>query len=446
MSANIRSLVLLLLMTFFALYANPQNATAKPIVESSTQTTGASGSAVDSQAFVAWAKAHAIPLKTVEAGNGFSDLQKLGPIVGDARIVGLGEATHGTHEFFQLKHRMLEFLATQKGFTIFSIEANMPEAYRLNDYVLHGTGDPKELLKGMYFWTWNTQEVLAMIEWMRQFNQSGQGHLEFTGFDMQTPTVSMEIVRKFVEAHEPSYLDAMNLTYQQIASLKAGNIIAGNSESTAELQMHAATICRHLEDERAWLIKQADEKEVDWIIQNARLVEQFTRLKGNGNARDEAMAENVKWIADHNPGAKIVVWAHNAHVGRGTNESFKPMGSYLSKWFGKDYVTLGFAFNEGSFRAVEVGKSLREFTVGSSPEGSLDRALAATGIPVLALDLRQLPTQGAAAQWLDEPHLTHRIGATYSDQSPSNYFSNLRPEDAYDALLFVAKTSAARGN
>src|SRR5437763_99183 len=105
-----------------------------------------------------WIRANAIRLSTAEDGHGFADMQALKPLIGNARIVSLGEATHGTREFFQLKHRMLEFLATEMGFTIFSIEANMPEAYRLNDYVLNGTGDPAELLRGMYFWTWNTEE------------------------------------------------------------------------------------------------------------------------------------------------------------------------------------------------------------------------------------------------------------------------------------------------
>ncbi len=126
-----------------------------------------------SAAQAAWVRAHALTVKTVQAGSGFDDLQKLAPSIGTARIVSLGEATHGTREIFQMKHRLVEFLASEQGFTIFAIEANMPEAYRVNDYVLHGTGDPKALLKGMYFWTWNTEEVLAMIEWMRQFNASG---------------------------------------------------------------------------------------------------------------------------------------------------------------------------------------------------------------------------------------------------------------------------------
>ena len=96
----------------------------------------------DERMAVRWLRQHVVPLQTVEAGHGFTDLQPLGEMVGDARIVELGEATHGTREFFQLKHRLVEYLASQKGFTIFSIEANMPEAYRLNDFILHGDGDP----------------------------------------------------------------------------------------------------------------------------------------------------------------------------------------------------------------------------------------------------------------------------------------------------------------
>src|SRR5512140_2748826 len=89
-----------------------------------------------------WLKSNAVPLKTYEAGHGFEDLAPLKSVIGNARIVSLGECTHGTREVFQMKHRLLEYLASQCGFTIFSIEASLPEAYRLNDYVLEGKGDP----------------------------------------------------------------------------------------------------------------------------------------------------------------------------------------------------------------------------------------------------------------------------------------------------------------
>lgn len=161
-------------------------------------------------AVTAWIKQHAIPFKSSQAGNGFDDLAPLKKVVGDARIVALGEPTHGTREAFQMKHRLLEFLVDEMGFSIFSIEANMPEAYALNDYVIDGKGDPKRLIAGMYFWTWNTEEVLAMVEWMRQWNQShppetGKPRLQFTGFDMQTQTVAKRLTEEFLKQHDADY-------------------------------------------------------------------------------------------------------------------------------------------------------------------------------------------------------------------------------------------------
>ena len=192
----------------------------------------------NNQQTVKWIAAHAIRLKTPEAGHGFADMKPLKKIIGNARIVSLGEATHGTREFFQLKHRMLEFLASEMGFTIFSIEANMPEAYRLNDYVLNGTGDPAKLLKGMYFWTWDTQEVLEMIKWMREFNKSGKGRVQFTGFDMQTPDVAIGIVRDFVARHDTQFVGELD----QAAALKPAPAADGPpfAVATASFPIQAA--------------------------------------------------------------------------------------------------------------------------------------------------------------------------------------------------------------
>ena len=169
---------------------------------------------------LAWLKENAIVFNTAVAGSGFDDLAPLKALIGDARIVALGEATHGTREFFQMKHRLTELLASEMGFTIFSIEANMPEAYRVNDFVLRGEGDPKKLLKGMYFWTWNTQEVLDMILWMREFNLAGKGRIEFTGFDMQTPDVAMRIVIDFLRRSDPEYAKTVEALYKDVKTAK----------------------------------------------------------------------------------------------------------------------------------------------------------------------------------------------------------------------------------
>ena len=543
--------------------------------------------------------AQAIRLDTVEAGHGFADMQPLKKVVGNARIVALGEATHGTREFFQLKHRMLEFLATEMGFTIFSIEANMPEAYRLNDYVLYGRGNPKELLRGMYFWTWDTEEVLDMILWMREFNQSGKGRVEFTGFDMQTPDVALQIVDDFVAKFDPNYLADVRLAsslaksapdqtgsstgfgvataafpVQQAAGKrvrysgyiktakvtrgyaglwwrvdgKNGQVLAFDNmqnrgakgktdwqryEIELPIAADAANIyfgALHTGDGQAWFDdltveldgvpyvdksqfdlgfdsssprgfsthgngyeffldhrtfhtggqslqmryvgtgpaaraawkvivdhlerlgegdhrRRLPDRELRWATQNARVVLQYLQMIGNEVSRDESMAANVKWILDQSPTAKIVLWAHNGHVARALPHGwFRPMGSFLSEIYEDQMVVFGFAFNQGSFQAIRTGGTLQDFTVEPAAAGSLDATLAATGIPIFALDVRPPAFLSQLSFWLGQPHLTRYIGAVYSEESASDYFVNMTVRDCYDAVLFVEKTTAARKN
>jgi len=162
-------------------------------------------------AVVAWTAAHAVPLSAVEASHGFSDLEPLRRMIGEARIVALGETTHGSREVFQMKHRLLEYLATELGFTLFAIEANLPEAQRLDDYVRGGPGDPVALVRGMGFWTWSTAEVRDMVEWMRRFNADPANRalgrqVGFTGFDMQSPDQPAANARRFVADRLPADL------------------------------------------------------------------------------------------------------------------------------------------------------------------------------------------------------------------------------------------------
>src|SRR5262245_22889822 len=170
-----------------------------------------------------WVKDHAIPLVGVEAGHGFDDLDPLADLIGEARIVALGECTHGSREVFQMKHRLVEFLASELGFTIFSIEASTPESYRVNDFVSRGQGDPAALIRGMYFWTWSTSEVLDMVKWMRDFNETGKKHIDFTGFDMQTPDVAERIVIDYLARIDPPATESARKTYATAAGTPRGD-------------------------------------------------------------------------------------------------------------------------------------------------------------------------------------------------------------------------------
>lgn len=193
--------------------------------------------------------AAAVRPATAVAGSGFADLAGLREIVGDARIVSLGESTHGTRECFQMKHRLLEFLVEEMGFSIFSIEASMPEAYALSDYVIHGEGNPKKLIEGMYFWTWNTQEVLDMVEWMRGWNvknppETGKPRLQFTGFDMQTPDVAWKIVGDFIASRAPDLSPSHDPLLKDVQALAAsaslGQVTRGWTSMTGSFPAEAA--------------------------------------------------------------------------------------------------------------------------------------------------------------------------------------------------------------
>ena len=186
--------------------------------------------------------------------------------------------------------------------------------------------------------------------------------------------------------------------------------------------------------------------DVEWAIQNARLVLQFVEMKAGTRTRDESMADNVDWIVKQNPDAKIMLWAHNSHVSNTVFSGKRSMGSCLRQMYGARLINLGFAFNQGSFRADEPGEALHEFTVPPAPEGTLDHALAATAIPLFAVDLRSVPENSPAAKWFAEPHKSRNIGAAFSDSLEPFLWRPGPVKSDFDVLLFVEKTSAARGN
>jgi erythromycin esterase len=392
-------------------------------------------------AVMAWIRRAALPLSTPVTGHGFEDLAPLRKIVGDARIVALGEATHGTREFFQLKHRMFEFLVTRMGFSIIALEANMPQAYRLNDFVRTGAGDPRKLLKTLGSLL-DTEEMLDMILWIREYNASGKGRVEFAGFDMQDPMAASENVRGFVAKSDPEYMPALSKALGLVRAAM-GMDPAGRKTVAAEWEQVAA----HLEALRP-------SAGIEWAIQNARIVVQCLEFAAklpepaaSMAARDASMAANVKWILGRSPDARIVLWAHNFHVMTGPDPmGVETMGMRLQKMYPGKMVTFGFAFHQGSFQAYSAGGRLREFTVGPAPDESLDAALAAAGMPLFALDLRAAPANGPVAEWLAAGHRTRNIMAGYAEDSPDASLYNHVVARRYDCPLFVERTTAARPN
>lgn len=168
-----------------------------------------------------WIRANAIPLPIAQTANDTTDMRPLEKIVGDASIVALGEATHGPRQFFQLRQHMLEFLVKDMGFHILALEMDMAAAAQINQYVLTGHGDPEELVNQKNVWPWDTQELLNLIGWMREVNQSGRGHVELAGFDMNDPTSAQQALRQFVARNDVGYLPTLKRSSRQATAAHA---------------------------------------------------------------------------------------------------------------------------------------------------------------------------------------------------------------------------------
>src|SRR5689334_9529062 len=152
-----------------------------------------------------WLAANAIPLKTVQSGESVEDLKPLKQVLRDVRIVGLGEETHGTREFFQLKSRLVQFLVKDAGFTVFAMEISFAAASDINDYVLNGKGDRDKVLAKQGLWAWDTQEVAELLDWLRQYNSSAppEKKVRFVGFDIHNNNLSADLVSSYLAKVAP---------------------------------------------------------------------------------------------------------------------------------------------------------------------------------------------------------------------------------------------------
>jgi erythromycin esterase len=375
-------------------------------------------------------------------------MSQLGSVVGNARIVAMGEATHGTREFFQMKHRMLEFLVEKMGFTLFAIEANWPESLAVNDYVLNGKGDPAAALAGIYFWTWNTEEVLNMIRWMRTYN-ADPAHtqkVQFLGFDMQTARVAISNVDAYLEDVDPHERLTAELALAPLSNERNEREYARRpSKVQAETAEGIKALLNFFDQHKHSYVVASSEKKWALARHNLEIIKQAAELYSSRapGVRDRYMAENVKWILDNEPpGTKMMLWAHNGHVMTANSA----MGGVLRSMYGQDMVVCGFSFDEGSFQAVGLMDRLQDFLVGPSPPDTLDSALAETGLPLFAVDLRKTNGNETVHRWLSIAHRTRTIGAVYNELlPPSTYLPQVIP-DTFDVIFFVKRTTAARRN
>jgi erythromycin esterase len=399
-----------------------------------------------------WLDRVGIPFDGPSPTRSSADLEPLRELIGDARIVALGENTHGTRDFFQMKDRILRFVVQEMGFDAFAIEATWPESNRLDTYVRTGEGDPTTLLSGLYFWTWNTASVLDMIHWMREHNEAG-GDVGFYGFDMQFPGMALDNVVTYVAEVDPA--SAATVT-DQVRCLAAYSNDPGGRFPTSRYGDQPLTYrnaCRsalaeaqnNLLEHRAEYEAVSGTRAFELALQSLRVAIQYHESAADTQSRDESMAENVAWLAEFlGQDSRLVLWAHNYHVS--TQEG--AMGQWLRLAFGDDMVVLGFTHAEGQFTAVTqsgssfVGRDVH--TLDPVRPLSYEHHLASASSPQFFLDLRVPVATSDSTSWLPGPRNARGIGCCFDPLAPSRYWSLQSLPALYDIIIHFDRTTATQ--
>jgi|SRR5919205_497943 erythromycin esterase len=417
---------------------------------------GTSVSRAQDEQVTKWLTSRAIPLKSVDEQKNFADLKPLKQVLRGVRIVGLGEETHGTREFFQLKRRLVEFLVREAGFTVFAMEVSYAASIDINEYVLNGKGDRDKALAKQGLWAWDTQEVSELLEWLRQYNSSvpAEKKVRFVGIDIHNNNQAIERVSNYLAKVAPERLEAFNKAVQLFRSDDSGRqhleyIIKISHEDKVQALATLNELLGFLYVNQTQFTLQTSAAEFAQAFENANILAEFAETYHRPQldlARDLYMAQNLKRRIDEaKPGTRIVLWAHNDHVAKDKGR----LGGYLQSAYGSDYYALGFSFNQGAFQARELAANvtigaLKEFTVGAAPEGSVEWYLNRAGIGNFIIDFRNTAKTAVIEQWLTNPRRMRSIGLGFVNDRST--FQRVNLQQTFDGLAFIETTTRARPN
>ena len=408
----------------------------------------------------------AIPLR-----GGANDLDELIERIGDARFVLLGEATHGTHEFYRLRAEITKRLIREKGFAAIACEADWPDSYRVNRYI-RGRGndaDATEALsefKRFPQWMWRNADVLDLVGWLRDHNDASpdERKVGFYGLDVYSLHASMQAVLGYLERKDPDAARAARERYACFDRFGAEPQHYGRAAAfglSEDCQYEVLSQLVDLQKRRRTLLHAegilAEDEQFE-AEQNARVVaraEEYYRSMYLGyvntwNLRDTHMMDTLDALADHlsqrGPQAKIVVWAHNSHVGdaAATQRDMRGeinLGHLCRKRHRASTFLLGFSTYSGSVTAASDWDAPAERKiVRPALRASYELLFHETGVPSFLLMLDRL---GEGAGGLYEQRLQRAIGVIYrpDTERQSHYFHVTLPEQ-FDAIIHVDHTRA----
>jgi erythromycin esterase-like protein len=379
---------------------------------------------------------------------------------GSAQIVLLGEATHGTSEFYRARAAITRHLVERHRFSIVAVEADWPDAASIDRYV---RDHPRHLTTEPVFarfptWMWRNSEVREFVAWLRQHNGglAANQRVEFRGLDVYSLKRSITAVLDYLDRVDPEQARAARGRYGCLTPWHNDPVrygLAGLSgRDTCEDQV-AAQLTELLE-RRLDYLRQDGEAYFD-AAQNARVIraaEQYYRLMYRGsmeswNVRDRHMFDTLRYILQQRgPQARAVVWAHNSHIGNAAATSMGwegefNLGELCRNAYRDDAVLIGFGTDRGTVAAAaEWGAPMEIKSVHPARDGSYEYLFRKTGLARSLTDWRPVQ-RGELRDALTGPRLERAIGVVYRPESEflSHYFEAVLPEQ-FDAYVWFEET------
>jgi len=397
------------------------------------------------------------------------DYEPLFRLIGNARFVLLGEATHGTHDFYAERARITRALIERFGFSAVAVEADWPDAYRVNRYVRGQTADRngRDALGGFArfpTWMWRNTDVLTFVEWLRTYNDVQRRHkIGFYGLDLYSLYTSIDAVLRYLQQADP---EAARLARKRYACFDHFDrdseryaYAAGFGASQSCQDEVVAQLAEMLRRGTA-AIEQTAEGATDehfYALQNARLVknaEEYYRTMFRGrvsswNLRDRHMAQTLEALDAHlsqDRQAKIVIWEHNSHVGDARATQMGAIGEWtlgqlVRERNDAESVLIGFTTHHGTvIAASDWGGSAERKRVRPALPESYEDLFHRAGIERFLLPLRG---DNPAARGLRAARLQRAIGVIYLPETEraSHYFNATLPGQ-FDAVIHCDQTIA----
>jgi erythromycin esterase len=388
-----------------------------------------------------WLRHAAVPLENIE-----SAAAKFVRATREARVIGLGEATHGQHEAFELKRQLTLALVRDGGVRVVAFEASASRARACDEYVSGSSDDLEAAIKGLGMLIWAVEENAQLLRELRELNlaRPERERVRFIGIDVQDPSATIARIAELLGASAGEFPNRLSAWAFRLEPAVA-ELWKSDAEPYLQLRTDFDTLERDVH---------AASDAPELTLRLAELSRAHSMFHTAGG-RDRALAEML--LLQLGPDERAVVWAHDLHVTRGpldyAGTAETGMGGCLAETLGPRYYALGFAFGEGEFQALDRTPEnqwiFRSWRVPAAPAGAIEHDLARALGHDAWLDLRGAPTSGPIAEWLDSS-LGFRWFGGYRipegiDQpsSDTSQWQRTVPRRDFDGWVFHTVTSAA---